>query len=80
MAAKTNDDGMLVEARKYFKEKCFTTEQIKNLSSMFLSSAGKYNFFEAAHNYVSDREKFASLQSELRDEQYVNRFKALVDN
>jgi len=80
MAAKTNDDGMLVEARKYFKEKCFTTEQIKNLSSMFLSSAGKYNFFEAAHNYVSDHEKFASLQSELRDEQYLNRFKALIDN
>ncbi|HEY2720405.1 MAG TPA: hypothetical protein VGI82_01685, partial [Chitinophagaceae bacterium] len=33
MAGKTNDDGMLGEARKYFLSKCFTTEQIGNLSS-----------------------------------------------
>jgi hypothetical protein len=80
MAAKTNDDGMLDEAKKYFKEKCFTTEQIKNLSSMFLSNAGKYNFFETAHKFISDTEKFPSLQFELKDEYYVNRFKTLVGN
>jgi hypothetical protein len=80
MAAKTNDDGMLAEAKKYFKEKCFTTEQIKNLSSMFLSNAGKYNFFEAAHNFISDEDKFPSLQAELKDEYYINRFKAMVGN
>ena len=80
MAAKTNDDGMLDEAKKYFKEKCFTTEQIKNLSSMFLSNAGKYNFFETAHKFISDTEKFSSLQSELKDEYYVNRFKTLLGN
>ncbi len=80
MAAKTNDGGMIDEAKKYFKTKCFTTEQIKNLSSMFLSNAGKYNFFEAAHNYISDTEKFSSLQSELNDEYYANRFKAMLGN
>jgi len=80
MAAKTNDDGMLQEARNYFQEKCFTTEQIKNLSSMFLSNAGKYNFFDAAHTYVSDKENFSSLQSELKDEYYANRFKVLLGN
>jgi hypothetical protein len=80
MAEKTNDDAMLEEARKYFKEKCFSTEQIKNLSSMFLSNAGKYNFFELAHNNVTDKENFLSLQSELKDEYYVSRFKTLVGN
>jgi uncharacterized protein DUF4476 len=80
MAEKTNDDGMLEEARKYFKEKCFTTEQIKNLSSLFLSNASKYNFFELAHNSVTDKENFSSLQSELKDEYYVSRFKTLVGN
>lgn len=80
MAAKTNDDGMLQEARKYFQEKCFTTEQVKNLSSMFLSNAGKYNFFDIAHGYVSDKENFSSLQSELKDEYYLNRFKTLLGN
>ena len=80
MAAKTNDDGMLEEAKKYFKEKCFTTEQIKNLSTMFLSNAGKYNFFDAAHNHVSDIENFPTLQSELKDEYYINRFKETLHN
>jgi hypothetical protein len=80
MAGRTNDEGMLDEAKKYFKEKCFTTEQIKNLSSMFLSNAGKYNFFEVARDHVSDKENFPSLQSELKDEYYVNRFKALLSN
>lgn len=80
MAGKTNDDGMLSEAKKYFRTKCFTTEQIKNLSSMFLSNAGKYHFFDMAHDYVSDKENFSSLQSELKDEYYLNKFKAIPGN
>jgi hypothetical protein len=80
MAERNDDDGMIEEAKKYFKTKCFTTEQIKNLSSMFLSSAGKYNFFKAAHNYVSDAENFSSLQSELKDKEYINRFQATFGN
>jgi hypothetical protein len=80
MAARTNDDGMLDEARKYFKSRCFSTEQIKNLSTMFLSNAGKYNFFSAAYNYTTDVENFSSLQSELKDEYYINQFKEMLHN
>jgi len=80
MAAETNDDGMISEARKYFKSKCFTTDQVKNLSSMFLSNAGKYHFFDTAYEYVADKENFSSLQSELKDEYYSNRFKTIVQN
>ncbi len=80
MAARTNDDGMLDEARKYFKSKCFATEQIKNLSTLFLSNAGKYNFFSAAYNYTTDVDNFSSLQSELKDEYYINRFKEMLHN
>jgi hypothetical protein len=80
MAARTNDDGMLDEARKYFKSKCFSTEQIKNLSTLFLSNAGKYNFFSAAYNYTTDIENFSSLQSELKDVNYINQFKEMLHN
>jgi uncharacterized protein DUF4476 len=80
MAARTNDDGMLEEAKKYFKSTCFSTEQIKNLSALFLSNAGKFNFFAVAYNYTTDVENFSSLQSELKDEDYINRFKELVHN
>ena len=66
--------------QKNISGKCFTTEQIKNLSSMFLSNAGKYNFFNSALNYVSDKENFSSLQSQLKDEYYVNRFKEMLVN
>jgi hypothetical protein len=78
MAAETTDDNMITEARKYFKTKCFTTAQLKNLSTLFLNDAGKYKFFDAAYTYVSDADRFSSLQSELKDEYYINRFKAML--
>jgi len=78
MAAETTDDNMITEARKYFKTKCFTSGQLKNLSTLFLNDAGKYKFFDAAYAYVSDPDHFSSLQSELKDEYYINRFKAML--
>jgi hypothetical protein len=80
MASRTNDDGMLDEAKKYFKSTCFSTEQIKNLSTMFLSDAGKFNFFTAAYNHTTDVENFSSLQSELKGEDYINRFQEMLHN
>jgi hypothetical protein len=78
MAAETTEDNMITEARKYFKIKCFTTAQLKNLGTLFLNDAGKYKFFDAAYTYVSDADHFSALQSELKDEYYINRFKAML--
>lgn len=78
MAAEEDDAGMLSEAGKVFKTKCFTTEQIKNLSTLFLKDDGKYKFFDAAYSFVSDLENFPALQNELKDEYYLNRFKAML--
>lgn len=80
MAAAENDDEMILLAKKYFRQKCFSTLQIKNLSVLFLSDQGKYSFFDAAYNYVSDPGSFISLQSELKDEYYANRFRAMLRN
>lgn len=80
MASSNGNDEMVNAAKKYFKTKCFTTAQLKNLSTLFLDDAGKYSFFDAAYNYVSDVENFASLQSELKDPYYINRFKAMLRN
>jgi len=38
------------------------------------------NFFTVAYNYTTDVENFSSLQSELKDEDYVNRFKEMLHN
>jgi hypothetical protein len=78
MAGKQTDEGMVDEAKKVFKNKCFSTEQIRNLSALFLTSAGKYQFFDAAYLHVSDKENFSLLQSEIKDDYYLKRFKAML--
>ena len=80
MAGETKDDDMLVTARKVFKTKCFTTEQVKNLSTLFLSDAGKYGFFEMGYQFVSDAQNYSSLESQLSDAYYINRFKAMIQH
>ncbi|MBI5856059.1 MAG: DUF4476 domain-containing protein [Sphingobacteriales bacterium] len=80
MAAAFGDDEMIAEAKKYFKTKCFTTEQIRNLSVLFLTDAGKYKFYDVAYDFVTDTANFGLLQKELKDEYYINRFKAMLRN
>ena len=78
MVSERNNDDMIAEARKVFKAKCFSTVQIKNLSALFLTDEFKYKFFDAAYQHISDSENFSTLQSELKDEYFINRFKAMV--
>ncbi len=80
MAAVDSDDDMIGEAKKYFKQKCFTTFQVKNLSSLFLTDEGKYKFFDASYNHTSDVVNFSSLQAELKEEYFITRFKAMLRN
>lgn len=78
MVGKSSEAEMIAEAQKYFRNKCFTTQQIKTLSSLLLTSNGRYRLFEAAQNHVSDKQNFKSLQNELWDREDINRFKALL--
>lgn len=78
MAAGATDDNMITEARKYFKTKCFSTQQLKNLSVLFLTDESKYKFFDMAYGYTADPANFPSLQTELKEEYYINRFKAML--
>lgn len=80
MAAESNEGKMFEEAKKTFRSKCFTTEQLKNLSALFLTSLNKYNFFTAAYPYTSDKINFPSLESELKEEYYKVRFKSIAEN
>ena len=78
MAAESNTDEMIAAAKKYFKSRCFTTEQIKNLSFLFLDEEGKYKFFDAAYPFTSDSGQYSTLLDQLKDEYYINRFKAMI--
>lgn len=78
MAAETSDENMITEARKYFKIKCFSAQQIRNLSLLFLNEEGKYRFFDMSYPYVADPANFPSLEAELKDTYYINRFRAML--
>jgi len=78
MAAQNKEDAMIAEAKKTFKTKCFSTTQVRNLSALFLTDESKYKFFDTAYQYVSDLENFSTLQSALKDEYFINRFKAMI--
>ncbi len=80
MAAEDNNDDMIAVARKIFKKKCYTTGQVKNLGLLFLTDEGRYQFFDAAYPYVYDRYNFYTLQNQLTDNYYINRFKAMITN
>ena len=78
MAAESNDEAMIEEAKVFFRSRCFTTEQVRNLSGLFLTSAAKYQFYDAAYKHVTDPSAFPSLESEIKDPYYLKRFKALI--
>lgn len=78
MAAKRTDNERINEGLKKFRVTCYTTEQVKNLGDLFFSDEGKYKLYVAAYPFTSDRGKFNSLQSQLKDEYFVSRFRAML--
>jgi len=78
MAAQRSEDNMVIMAQRDFSKHCYTTEQIKNLSVLFLTDRGRYSFYDAAYPHVSDSSNFPSLVTGLSDEYYINRFKAMI--
>jgi hypothetical protein len=78
IVAENNDEDMIRVAKKYFKTKCFTTEQIKNLSVLFLKDEGKYIFFDASYAFVSDSDQYFTLEKQLTDNYYITRFRAMI--
>ena len=78
MASESSDAAMIRVANKYFKSKCYSTSQVKDLSYLFLTNEGKYMFFDAAYSYTSDSDLYETLESQFTDDYYLNRFKAMI--
>jgi hypothetical protein len=79
MTKEDDESKMISKALVIFKEKCFTTSQIKNLAVLFLNDDAKFLFLETASLYVSDFEHLESLQSLLSDEKNINSFKKIIN-
>lgn len=78
MSTETSDEEMINEAKKVYRKKCFTTSQIRGLSTLFMSDEGRFKFFNASSASVIDAPQFFTLQSEFVDPAFVNRFKAML--
>lgn len=78
MVSQDTREGMIKVANKYFRSKCFSTSQIKDLSYLFLTDEGKYMFFDAAYAHTSDSDQYSTLDSQLKDPYYKKRFEALI--
>ena len=78
MAKGRSDDEMLFLAHKLFIKRCFSTKQIQRLSLLFATDAGKYKLFDDAYQFTYDAENFTSLESELVDDYYKKRFRAML--
>jgi hypothetical protein len=79
MVAQESEQAMNEAAVKFFKQKCYTVAQVKNLSALFLTDMGKFNFFESAYPFVLDSHNFSDLEKVFTDSSYINRFKMLVN-
>jgi hypothetical protein len=78
MVGESSDDKMVAVAKKAFKSKCYTTEQIKELGRLFYTDESRYSFYDASYPFVYDVSNFASLESMLLDDYYKKRFRAML--
>jgi hypothetical protein len=80
MAAQKSETDMLMLAGKQFNNACFTTEQIKNLGVLFITEGERYKFYISAYPFVADVENFTTLEHQLADSYYIDRFKAMLNH
>lgn len=78
MVLAENSDEMVLAAKKLMRKKCFTTDQIRNLSALFLTDAERYQFLDAAYPFASDAYQYNKLIDLLKDDYYIQRFKAMI--
>jgi hypothetical protein len=78
MILMNNQNEVLFFAGKEFRQKCYSTLFIRNLSFIFLNDKDKFNFFKLAYNNVLDPENFETLERFLNDEQEILNFRNLI--
>lgn len=78
MAASTTEADMMSAASLAFANKCFSVEQLKNLSALILTEENKLSFFLAAKKTVYDAQNFASLQTQLSKPSLIQQFKKAI--
>jgi hypothetical protein len=77
LAEKTIDE-KLATARKYYRTKCFSVQQIKALTEVFPTDETKYRFLDMSYAFASDSGNYSLLEEVMGEEYYKNRFRAMI--
>lgn len=78
MVKAATNDSMILIAKKFFAIKCYAVEQIKNIGFLFLTDANRFTFFQVAQPFISDSEKYSSLQLQLTQPEWIEKFRASI--
>lgn len=78
MLTIAKEEEMVETAIKELRGKCYTVEQLQNLSYVFVTDQGRLMLFEQAYPYIFDPANFHRLEKLLNNEEYLNKFKALI--
>ncbi len=75
MAASNTEADMIELAKLAFKERCFSVEQIKSLSTLIINEQNKLIFFLDARQNIYDANNFSSLQSQITNPAILTQFR-----
>ncbi len=78
MLTIANEQEMVETAMKDLRGKCFTVEQLQNLSYVFVTDQGRLSLFEQAYPYIFDPANYHRLEKLLNSGEYIDRFKLLI--
>jgi hypothetical protein len=73
-----NEQKMIAVAKQQLAVRCYSTVQIRALSSLFITEQGKYDFLLEAWSSLSDKENMVLLASVFSNKEMEVRFKELL--
>jgi Domain of unknown function (DUF4476) len=78
MTQEDNEEKMIEVAEKSFKDKCYSTDQVRYLAVLFINEDNRLSFIRMSVNYISDLSLFGTLQQLFNTEKNINRFKEIT--
>ena len=78
MTQEDNEEKMIEVAEKSFKDKCYSTDQIRYLAVLFINEDNRLAFIRMSVNYISDLSLFGTLQQLFNTEKNINSFKGII--
>ena len=78
MTQEDNEEKMIEVAEKSFKDKCYSTDQIRYLAVLFINEDNRLAFIRMSVNYISDLSMFGTLQQLFNTDKNINSFKEIT--